>query len=145
MANYLLVAHQTAESQELLQAAKELYSEDPEARFVMLVPATPIGHMLVWEEGETAEVARRAAEAARARLTGQGLEVVDAVIGDADPIHAIGDEIRARKRRYDGIVLSTLPRGVSRWLGMDVVSRVRRHYPAMRVVHVVSKVPAQAK
>ena len=59
MGSYLLVAHQTAESEELLSAARELHREDPTARFVILVPATPVAHMLAWEEGETREVARR--------------------------------------------------------------------------------------
>jgi hypothetical protein len=129
MGSYLLVAHQTAESEELLSAARELHREDPTARFVMLVPATPVGHMLAWEEGETREVARRAADSARERLQEHGLDVVEAAIGDADPVHAIGDE------------LSTLPAGVSRWLGLDVISRVRRHYAAIRVIHVESRVP----
>jgi hypothetical protein len=142
MGSYLLVAHQTAESQELLSAARELHREDPTAKFVMLVPATPVAHMLAWEWGETRDVARRAAASARARLQEHGLEVVEAVIGDADPVHAIGDELRKSRRRFNAIVLSTLPTGLSRWLGLDVISRVRRHYGAMRVIHVVSPVPA---
>ena len=45
--------------------------------------------------------------------------------------------LRAGGRGYAGLVLSTLPPGVSRWLKLDVVSRVRRAYPTMRLVHVV--------
>jgi hypothetical protein len=144
MAAYLLVAHQTAESDELLAAARELHGQDPHARFTMLVPATPVDHLLVWEEGETRELARRAAETAAARLRSHGLEVVEATVGDPDPVHAIGDELRRRRHRYHAIVLSTLPAGVSRWLRMDAVSRVRRRYPKMRVVHVESRVPTSA-
>jgi hypothetical protein len=141
MATYLLVAHQTAQSDELLSAAQALRAEDGAAEFVMLVPATPQGNMLVWEEGETAEVARRHASAAKARLEEGGLRVLAAQIGDQDPMHAIGDELREGGRRYAAIVLSTLPPGVSRWLGMDVISRVRRRYPRHRVLHVVSAAP----
>jgi hypothetical protein len=144
MAAYLLVAHQTAESDELLACARELHGQDPQARFAMLVPATPVDHLLVWEEGETRELAQRAAEAAAARLRAHGLEVVEAMVGDPDPVHAIGDELRRRRHGYHAIVLSTLPAGVSRWLRMDAVSRVRRRYPKMRVVHVESPVPAGA-
>ncbi len=57
MAKYLLVAHQTAERQELLDAAKELAAQDGHAKFTLLVPATPVGDLLTWEEGETKEVA----------------------------------------------------------------------------------------
>lgn len=144
MAAYLLVAHQTAASDELLAAARDLRTEDPNALFVMLVPATPVGHLLVWEEGETGELARGAAEGAQARLKAHGLNVVEALVGDPDPLHAIGDELRRRHHRYHAIVLSTLPAGVSRWLRMDVVSRVRRHYPRLRVIHVESTVPMGA-
>ena len=141
MGSYLLVAHQTAESEELLSAARDLHREDPTARFVMLVPATPVGHMLAWEEGETREVARRAADSARVRLQEHGLEVVEASIGDADPVHAIGDELRTSRRRFNAIVLSTLPAGKSKWLGLDVISRVRRNYAAIPVIHVESRIP----
>ena len=141
MGSYLLVAHQTAESEELLSAARELHREDPTATFVMLVPATPVGHMLVWEEGETREVARRAADSAKVRLQEHGLDVVEASIGDADPVHAIGDELRESRRRFNAIVLSTLPAGKSRWLGLDVISRVRRNYATIPVIHVESRVP----
>ena len=144
MGVYLLVAHQTAESDELLAAAQDLRRDDPAAQFVMLVPATPVGHLLAWEEGETRELARRAADSARAKLQKGGLDVVDAVVGDPDPVQAIGDHFREGRRRYGAIVLSTLPQGVSRWLRMDVPSRVRRHYPALHVIHVESQLPPGA-
>jgi hypothetical protein len=139
MRSYLLVAHQTAQSEELLSVARGLHREDPTCQFVMLVPATPVAHMLVWEEGETREVAQRAADLARARLEEHGLNVVEATIGDADPVHAIGDELRKSRRPFGAIVLSTLPAGLSRWLGLDIISRVRRHYPRIRVIHVESR------
>src|SRR5262245_28615058 len=113
MARYLLVAHQTAESEELLRGAASLAGEDPEAEFVLLIPATPVGNLLVWEEGETADIARRRAASARARLEGRGLRVVEARTGDQDPVAAIGDELQAGGR-YAAIVISTLPAGVSR-------------------------------
>jgi hypothetical protein len=135
MAVYLLVAHQTAESEQFLAAARDLAGEDRDAEFVLLVPATPVRNLLVWEEGETAEVARERARRARARLEEDGLRVVEARIGDADPTAAIADELHDG-RRYDAIMVSTLPAGASRWLRMDVLSRVRRHFPGHRVVHV---------
>ncbi len=137
MARYLLVAHQTAESEELLGAARALAHEDPDAEFTLLVPATPVGNLLVWEEGATAEVAERRAASARARLEEQGLRVTEARIGDQDPMAAIADEIHAG-RQYDALVVSTLPAGASRWLRMDLLSRIRRNFPRHRVIHVVA-------
>jgi hypothetical protein len=62
MARYLIVAHQTAGSPELLERVRALAAADPEAEFTLLVPATPTGHLLHnWEEGEARQLARRRA------------------------------------------------------------------------------------
>ncbi len=63
------------------------------------------------------------------------LLVVDARPGDQDPTAAIADEIHAG-RRYAAIVISTLPASISRWVRMDVPTRVRRNFPGHRVIHV---------
>jgi hypothetical protein len=141
MATYLLVAHQTAESPEFQQAARDLAAEDAEAEFVLLVPATPVGSLLVWEEGETMEVAERRARSAARLLQKQGLRLVSAQVGDANPLHAIGDELRHGAHRYMAIVISTLPVGASRWLGLDLPSRARRQFPDHKIVHVASSAP----
>jgi hypothetical protein len=143
MAKYLLVAHQTAQSPQLLAAAQELIREDRSALFVLLVPATPIGDLVVSQEGEMAEVATRRAESARTWLQDAGVQMIDAKIGDPDPLQAIGNELQSGQP-YEAIVLSTLPQGVSRWLRMDVVSRVRREFGHIRLEHVVSDLPATA-
>lgn len=136
MARHLVVAHQTAESDELLQRLVDLTAGDPDAEFVLLVPATPINDMLLWEEGRSDEAAHRRAEAARARLESAGIRVLDAKVGDADPLAAIGDELRSGTD-YGVIVISTLPPGVSRWLRLDLPSRVRRIASHCEVIHVV--------
>jgi hypothetical protein len=137
MARYLLVAHQTAQSDELIAAAGDLARQDPSAEFVLLVPATPLVNLLVWEEGETMELARRHAASARGRLEQRGLRIVDARPADQDPMAAIADELHAGER-FAAIVVSTLPAGMSRWLRMDVISRVRRNFPRHRVIHVAA-------
>ena len=138
MANYLLVAHQTADRPELLAAAQELAARDDNAEFTLLVPATPVGDLLTWEEGETKEVARARAESAAAVLRGRGLNLAAVRVGDPDPVLAVDDELLAG-RRYDALVVSTLPPGISRWIKMDVISRLRRSHPRLPVVHVVAK------
>lgn len=45
-------------------------------------------------------------------------------IGDTDPEAAI--EHVLKDRSFDGIIVSTLPAGISRWLKMDLSSRVSR-------------------
>ncbi len=144
MARYLLVAHQTAQSDELIAAAQQLALEDTQAEFCLLVPATPIASLLVWEEGETLELARRHTVEARARLEGHGLRIVDARPADQDPMAAIADELHDGQV-FAAVVVSTLPAGMSRWLKMDVTSRVRRNFLRHRVIHVeAGRKPAAA-
>jgi hypothetical protein len=137
MAKYLLVAHQTAQAPELLAAAKKLAAADAKAEFSLLVPATPIGNLLVWEEGETMDVAQSTAQSAADSLERHGIKIVRVKVGDADPVLAVDDMLR--EEPYETIVLSTLPIGISRWVKMDVVSRLRRQHPALRVLHVTSE------
>lgn len=137
MARYLLVAHQTAGSPELARETLQISSEDSDAAFVILIPATPVVHGLVWEEGETKRVARECGHEAASRLRDLGVNVVSTKVGDADPVNAVGDELRSGER-YQAVVISTLPPGLSRWLKMDVLSRLRRHFPSLHVIHVVA-------
>jgi hypothetical protein len=155
MARYLVVAHQTAESPELRQAMTDLVASDAEADFVLLVPATPPDRLLlawlsapamggpVWDEGEARDIAARRAASVRVTLENAGFKVVDARVGDANPLDAIRDQLR-EYRHYAAIVVSTLPKGVSAWLRMDLISRIRRVAPGYRVVHVESHVKAPA-
>ena len=53
MATYVLLAHQTALSEALAGAPRSFARRDPAAEFVVLVPATSVGHLLTSEEGET--------------------------------------------------------------------------------------------
>lgn len=138
MARYLVIAHQTADSPELTERLKELASSDRDARFVLLVPATPVCNTWVCDEVETVRVAGdRAAEAER-RLASAGLDIDAARIGDGDPIEALRDELRVHDQ-YDAFVISTLPPGVSRWLKMDVPARAERLLKGRRLVCVVSQ------
>ena len=138
MARYLLVAHQTAARKELLEAARGLADEDPGASFTLLVPATPVGDLLIWEEGEAKDLARSRAQSAADAFKRNGIDLEGARVGDADPVLAVDDEFVAG-RRYDAVVISTLPPGISRWIKMDVVSRLQRNRPRLRIIHVVAE------
>lgn len=138
MAAYVLVAHQTALSDELLSAIRELMSEDPAAEFVVLVPASSASHAMVEDERETYRRARQRAQEAQSWLQAHDVRVTETHVGDPDPVQALDDLLRDGRLACEGIVLSTLPPGISRWLKLDVVSRTRRHFPEMRVVHVIA-------
>ena len=144
MTHYLVVAHQTATSAELLQRVSELAATDPATIFTLLVPATPVVHLLTWAEGETNEIARQRAEEARERFEGTGLNVAEAKAGDGSPLLAIEDELRAHPGEYDAVVLSTLPPGVSRWLRLDVHHQAERKF-RLPVIHVVAQRQVKTK
>jgi hypothetical protein len=144
MARYLLVAHQTAESPELTAVAVALANDDPKAEFTVLVPATPVQHLLVWEEGETNAAAKRRAAQAAGRLRLAGCRISEVRIGDQNPVLAVEDELR--RSRYAAIVVSTFPARRSRWLKLDVISRLNRSFPRQRLIHVISEPePASAE
>ncbi|MHB8500556.1 MAG: hypothetical protein ACYDHE_06355 [Candidatus Acidiferrales bacterium] len=82
MAKYLLVAHQTAERQELLDAVLDLAARDAQTEFTLLVPATHIGHLPTLEEGEVKELAQYRVRSAAASLSRNDIKVVEAKAGE---------------------------------------------------------------
>jgi hypothetical protein len=121
MRSYLVVGNQTLDSPELAEAIRERAAAGP-ARFHIVVPATPIQRGLTWDEDEARITAQDRLTAAIGRLTDLDA-VVSGEIGHRDPIEATEDALRARQ--VDEVILSTLPPGLSRWLGQDVPSRLR--------------------
>jgi hypothetical protein len=125
MARYLIVAHETATNPDLIKQLKTLAADDPIAQFVLLVPATPIRHLLRrTTESDAETVARKRAEEAKARFAEAGLKVET----------RIGDEVREHPG-YDSFIISTLPAEHSRWLRMDLPRSVEREYK-LPVIHV---------
>ncbi len=121
--NVLVVAHQTAATPPLLDAVKERAGRDP-ARFHLVVPRRPHGLDKVMDPHDHGEAeARRVLADALPRLSEASGTVVTGDVGDSEPLMAIEDAINAA--RYDEIIISTLPLGVSRWLKLDVVSKAR--------------------
>ena len=47
-------------------------------------------------------------------------------LGDAEPLTAIADALAIEQ--FDEIIISTLPSGISRWLGMDLPRRAERRF-----------------
>ena len=133
MARYLVVAHQTVTSPELLEQVRVLREKQKDAEFVLLVPATPVRHLLFrrGDEQDAEATARKRAERGRALFAKKGLALHDAKVGAPDPAVAIDHEVKA-DAGYTGFVISTLPAEKSHWLGMDLPRTVRREVPAPR-------------
>ena len=74
------------------------------------------------EEGEAHAAAQERLDAILVRLRELGAEA-SGEVGHRDPIVATQDALRGRS--VDEVILSTLPAGISRWLGQDVPSRLK--------------------
>jgi hypothetical protein len=123
MAHVLVVAHQTASTERLLQAVAERARRSP-ASFHLVVPRQAHGiHKLVDPQDTPEEEARRALADALPKLSAAaGMEVTGS-IGDHEPLMAVEDAVNLGN--YDEIIISTLPRRVSRWLKLDLVSKTK--------------------
>ena len=91
--------------------------------FTLLVPNTAKGlHRLVDPEDQTATEAEAVLELALPLLEDAAGGHVEGIIGDPEPLAAIQDAINVRG--FDEIILSTLPKRVSKWLHLDLPSKV---------------------
>ena len=125
MALHLVVAHQTAASDRLIEKLQEIRGSGRTCDFVLLVPRTPLRHLWTWTEGDEDANASQIAQAAASTMRRAGLSVVDSIVGASDPLEAIRLELAHPDRMYDTIVISTLPPGISRWLRQDLPNQVR--------------------
>lgn len=123
MRRYLVIANQTLGGHRLLQRARELCEEGPCA-FHVVVPVTePRNHVHRVEAGSGEELARQRLDSGLERFREIGIEATGE-IGSPQPLECVRDALD--RDDYDAIIVSTLPAGVSRWLGMDLPSRIER-------------------
>ena len=118
----LVVAHKTAATQPLLDAVRERAQRGP-ATFTLLVPTTTHGlHKVVDPEDQSPEEANAVLEHAVPLLSEAAGAEVTGMVGAPDPSVAIEDAMNAHS--YDEIIISTLPARLSRWLKLDLPSKV---------------------
>jgi hypothetical protein len=119
VAHVLVVAHRTAAHPGLLEAVRQRAELGP-ARFHLLVPNPTKAnwHLREWvNQGEFVFIL-----ALPLLEQAAGGPVDGSVSVRYDPMDAIEDALRAG--HFDEIILSTLPRSVSRWLHIDLPRRV---------------------
>ncbi len=107
----LVVANRTAATPDLLDAVKRYAREQP-STFALLVPDAPKSEHTDW----TLELALPLLE----RASGGPVQGLTSTSGD--PFDAIREVLAAGA--YDQVIVSTLPRRVSRWLRRDLPTRV---------------------
>jgi GABA permease len=124
----LVLANVTATSDELMEALKAQAEREP-VEFTLIVPATPFGG------GRVAAIEKL--REAIGQLHAAGLEA-DGSVGDADPFVAVADVWDPK--RYDEIVVSTLPTRLSKWLHAGLPERIARLTDAP-VTHLIAQPP----
>jgi hypothetical protein len=123
----LVVANQTVDSDELYDELYERAGHGPVA-VTLLVP-----------QDQHNGLGQRV-NAALARLHAAGIDA-EAMLGDVDPCCAVIEVWDPR--RWDEVVVSTLPLGTSRWLRIDLPRRIARAVDAP-VAHIECHTPVVA-
>jgi hypothetical protein len=107
----LVVANRTAAAPRLLKAVEHRATET-RCSFTLLVPDVANARDADWTLDTARGLLAKAAGAPVGGLT-----------GGPDPFTAVKDAVDTGE--FDEIIVSTLPRGVSKWLRRDLVTRVR--------------------
>jgi len=121
-ARVLVVANRTAATPALIAAVKERAERGP-ARFTLLVPNTSSGVERFADPEDHADTeAQNTLELALPLLEEASGSEVTGMIGAPEPLDAIQDAVNIHG--FDEIILSTLPQRVSRWLRLDLPSKL---------------------
>ena len=142
MRSYLIVGNQTLMGPELAAAIAERIVPGDVPDLYVVVPATPQSGAFTWDEDETRAAAQQRLDAMLEHLKSLGVEATGEV-GYRDPVEAARDALR--RHPADEVILSTLPTGISRWLGQDVPSRLKSAVNVPVVVVTAERTPVEAE
>ena len=130
-ARVLVVAHRTAASDELLEALVKRVEKGP-AEFFLVVPNTPRGSHWMTDMNAGDTTCEQHLAGALKRWRDVGLDVTG-ILGDPDPLAAAQDA--ANQGEYDEVIVSTLPKRMSKWLHLDLPHKVQ-HATGLPTQHV---------
>ncbi|MGI8801231.1 MAG: hypothetical protein ACR2KV_03530 [Solirubrobacteraceae bacterium] len=116
------MANRTAATVPLLAAVRERAAAGA-AEFHLMMPATPQGlHRVVDPEDNGREEATARLAVALPLLSEAAGSTVTGEVGNHDPLGAVHDAVHSS--HYDEIIISTLPKRMSRWLKLDLPSKL---------------------
>ena len=120
----LVVANKTAATPTLLEAVRDRARRE-KCTFTLLVPTSAHGLHRVMDPEDHVDKseAENVIELAQPLLEDAAGGSVGALIGDPEPLAAIQDAVNIHG--FDEIIISTLPTRVSRWLRLDLPSKVK--------------------
>lgn len=118
----LILAHKTAATPALLEAVRERAAQGP-CRFTLLVPNAAHGlHRVVDPEDSDRSEAEEVLELALPLLEEAAGGHVEGMVGAPAPLTAVMDAVNLHG--FDEVIVSTLPARVSKWLHLDLPSKV---------------------
>jgi hypothetical protein len=118
----LVVANRTAATPALIETVRERAARGPSV-FTLLVPHFAHGlHKVIDVEDTDVSESEAVLELALPLLRQAAGGEVEGIVGDPEPLAAIQDAVNLRG--FDEIILSTLPARVSRWLKLDLPSKL---------------------
>ena len=122
MARVLVVAHKTAATPALIAAVRERAAKG-DATFTLLVPNAAHGlHKVIDAEDLDHNEADEVLALATPLLEEAAGAPIETMVCDPNPLDAIQDAVNVHG--FDEIILSTLPKRVSRWIKLDLPSKV---------------------
>jgi hypothetical protein len=122
-ARVLIVAHQTADSPQLIDAVSRRAAEGF-CTFTLLVPTRPRGlHRVVDPEDHGVPAAEARIAAALPALSNAAGGEVFGIVGSHEPLAAVQDALNLVG--FDEVMVSMLPARLSRWLHLDLPRKVR--------------------
>jgi GABA permease len=146
MGRYLVVANQTLGGDQLMAEVRRRAAAGPSSFYVIVpstrlnnggrladvggaargaVPPGPSSTLAAEDEHRATLIAQSRLNQALTQLRSEGLEV-EGDIGDPEPLTAMEDALAGQ--RFDEIIISTLPSGISHWLRMDLPQRAERKF-----------------
>ena len=136
MGKYLVVANETLGGDDLKNEVRRRIAAGPSSFYVVVPNTHPRDFaFLVRPAAATVsspETEHRATLTAQSRLRkaldelrAEGVQA-EGDLGDPDPLTAIGDALA--EQQFDEIIISMLPSGISRWLGMDLPRQAQRKF-----------------
>ena len=145
MPTVLMVANKTLAADEVSEFVKSRMTADEATKITLLVPATAGTHpeQSARLSGTIAGVVVRQDAAHRAEATLDyenarhrlefGLDTLhllgataDGLVGDPNPTKAIAEVLE--RRQFDEVAVFTLPKGISRWLHLDLPHQIERKF-----------------
>jgi hypothetical protein len=122
-ARVLILAHRTADSPQLRQAVSDRAARGP-CQFTLRVPASAHGlHRVVDPEDHGARAAQTVITNALPLLSAAAGCPVTGRVGSHEPLAAVQDALNLVG--FDEVIVSMLPARWSRWLRLDLPSKIR--------------------